>query len=284
MKLSSLKSVGPEWVYPMQLFSVALVLIAMSVGAACARIDGGNSSTATPGSSLVPTPTATPTDAFIYKIEVTTSFEGTTTTTSWGVCSVPSTLAGAASASGTVYNCPTTFAIPEIELYYSDIQFTITSSASTCKVISFRPYYYQLSTNVAFVTAGGTTIDCSGGVTAPTADCYRGVGIAIIPSFPTNGGIYFLTATGLSKTFTASSANTKRQSGGNFSNINNRWVANDASAATRASGIAGQLVANSLLDYRVVCSDSKDNQYMSTFTITTDVGAFSSGANFQTWP
>jgi hypothetical protein len=261
------------WSYASQLIACALVLISLVVAAACARIEGGNSSSQ-PGSSLVPTPTATATEDYVFKIEVQTSFEGTTETTTWGTCTVPATATASTAASGTVYPC-SDITIPEIELYYSDIHFVITSAANTCKLISFRPYYYLKSVSNAYVNPAGTTVDCTANPTP--IDCYGGVGTQIIPAFPNNGGVYFLTAAGLTQTFTGTSANTQRQQAGPYTGLTNRWVANNAGAATRAAGIANELEPGSMLDYRVVCSDSLDHEFMTSFVIRPMLGCFRVG-------
>jgi len=174
-------------------------------------------------------------------VEVTTSWEGHEETTSWGTCDVPSSLAAGATSGGTDYTCPDPIKIPEIELYYSSVHFTITSAQNSCKVMSFRPYFYVKSTAAAYNT-GAAVVDCSGAVAAPPIDCYGGAGTLIIPSFPTNGGIYFLTVEGtLTATYDVISANLQRQVSAAFSG----WITVGYRMMPARPRVPPELLANS---------------------------------------
>jgi hypothetical protein len=183
-------------------------------------------------------------------VKVSTSWETTPTLIDpQFTCSIPS---GSATVSTTC-----TGKIPEGQLHYSTLHFTVgTSNPSTCAILIFRPYYYLGSTAALFNPPWDSTITgavCNT-VTGPNggpadANCYDGVAKQIVASFPTYTGMYFLTANGGEKTYDADSANLKHAP-------TNRWTCNNKVDKTAA--VAGY-VANTMQDYVIECRDTHND-------------------------
>lgn len=155
-------------------------------------------------------------------------------------------------------------AVPEGNLYYSKLRFTIgTDDASTCAFVSFQPYYYQASSSAGFLPNWSQTpIDCS--ANPISADCFSGAALQIAPSFPTYRGTYILPTVESSHAYTIDSGNVKQRG-------SNRWTVNDLpigkQAANRTPPGPGSdnYLANSYHDYVVTC---RDPYYEAIYTIT----------------
>ncbi|MBS1961054.1 MAG: hypothetical protein JST04_02475 [Bdellovibrionales bacterium] len=172
-------------------------------------------------------------------------------------CSVPS-----GSATGTAVTC--SGKIPEGQLYFSNLKFTVgTTSSNTCHTIVFRPYYYVASTAAAYTPPGSTSaVDCS--VLPLDGSCYNGAAKEIVPSFPDYSGVYFLTSTGNEADYTISSGNTLQQG-------TNRYTCNNKVDKTAA--VAGY-VANTMQDYVLEC---RDEYYELQRKITLTIGDYDTG-------
>lgn len=135
--------------------------------------------------------------------------------------------------------------VPEGQLHFSKIKFTVgTTNPTACKIVIFRPYYYMLSTGAAYTPPwGDTAIDCS---TDPTADCYDGVALDIVPSFPDFTALYYLTTNALENQYEATSSNLKLR------NATNRWTCNNK--VDQTAGVANY-VASSMQNYVLECRD-----------------------------
>ncbi|MEK2644527.1 hypothetical protein [Bdellovibrio sp. BCCA] len=104
-------------------------------------------------------------------------------------------------------NC--NISVPEGQLYYSNVNFDIgTLSPEKCPIISFRPYYYLRSNTAGFTPPGDTTVvDCS---LQSDPKCYGGAAPTLIPEFPKNTGLYFLTFVSQNASFKLPSENKTR--------------------------------------------------------------------------
>lgn len=146
--------------------------------------------------------------------------------------------------------------IPELDLYYSDLEFTVsTNNASTCALIAFQPYYYVRSTSNAFSKDGETgDTDCQA---LPTdLYCFGGAAKTMVEGFPLNRANYFLPIVTLKDAYVLKSTNTLRESDQERSMSNNTGVANNLT--NRASNISNtnvRYVGNSLVDYSATCYD-----------------------------
>lgn len=168
---------------------------------------GCGSSTTAAGAADTPSTgsTTTATDYPLY-FHLTGKWEGSETVSFTDTtCNVPkATVAG-----GAVLSC--TIKVPELELHFSDIDFIVgTNSASTCTHVSFHPYYYQRSTNIAYTPTGATAAaDCTGATLPMPTVCYSGAAKSMITGFPKYVYQYFVPGGGtLTSTYTLTSSNT----------------------------------------------------------------------------
>lgn len=202
----------------------------------------------------VTTPSSTPTPAsqdypLFLKVETTweTDEDNSLGPTTHANCTVPD-----GSAAGTTVAC--TANIPEGQLYYSNIKFTMgTNSPVTCSRLVFQPYYYKASVSATFrpFWSPDADIDCSGATAEAGATCYNGVATEIVPEFPKFRAVYFMTEVQAESSFTAKSGN--KQSAGS-----NRWTSNNLLLADRGANIAipfDGYRANTFVDYSVICRD-----------------------------
>jgi len=177
-------------------------------------------------------------------LKVSTAWETTPTIFETQItCRIPE---GSATTSAT---CSGT--VPEGQLHYSKIRFTVgTTNSSTCRILIFKPYYYVASNAAGFVPPWDTTttVDCSVGAPDDAA-CYDGVAKEIVTSFPTYTGMYFLTAEGAEQSYDASSAN-------EIHHPSNRYTCNNKVDPTAA---VANYVANSMQNYVVECRDDHYN-------------------------
>ncbi|MFV8248547.1 hypothetical protein [Bdellovibrio bacteriovorus] len=167
-------------------------------------------------------------------------------------------------------NCA--FTIPEAQLYYSHLQFKMgTTVASSCPILKFRPYSYMRS-NMGLVAADPTaTPPVAGqpGYTAPDTEtaiscstgkdgiCYGGAAPTMVPDFPLNDHLYFMTHIGPESAYTLNSENSLRYYGSDGARVN-YLTTNNLDAAGRAMSVSSSLmrnerVANTFVDYRVSC-------------------------------
>lgn len=208
------------------------------------------------------------------EISVRTNYSLSSVKTEVVNCSLPSnTLPSTPAANGTC-----TVQIPELDLYYSDLEFRVsTNSAATCAQIVFTPFQYRRSNSATFVNdADGTTIDCT--AVPPDLYCFGGAAkfIQQLDSYPTNTAIYFLTANELSKSYTMLSADVNRSTDRHASmseniNVANNFTGNRATSVLDGAGGIVDYVANSFVDYRFDCNDRwGETLYSWTLTIGDD--------------
>jgi hypothetical protein len=179
-------------------------------------------------------------------------------------CTLPAgTLPGTLAANATC-----TVQIPELDLYYSDLEFSVaTNNVNTCAQIVFTPFQYRRSNSATFPIDGdGTTVDCSG--TRPTEKyCYGGAAKnleLLADTYPENRSLYFLTANNLSKTFNLATSDTNRQTDKHLSQLENINVANNftGSRITNVEDGVGGIVDyfagtnGTFQDYRFACLNS----------------------------
>lgn len=191
-----------------------------------------------------------------FSVNVSTIYESLTEATTWKTCDVTS-------ASGTASDCTAT--IPEGQLYFSNLKFTVTTPIGhQCSRISFHPYWAVRSVNAAFdEPETSTAVDCSGGFSSRPALCYEGAARDLVPNFPVNGGVYYVPGAGSSTqeyTFTKS-ANQRRidLAGVDFGNL---WTSNNLLEADRGaaidSGVKQYAGGDRYNDYTFSCRDVWD--------------------------
>ncbi|MBI4402654.1 MAG: hypothetical protein HY537_00745 [Deltaproteobacteria bacterium] len=233
---------------------VRILVFALIWAISCARLDSGSSGSGSGGGANAPAGTT------VFSVTVSSRWEGAADATVQKVCTVTNS-----DPVGSTVSCTTT--IPEAELYYSDLIFDINVTSGFCELVRFRPYIYLASTSNSFDSYwANTTIDCS--VADIPAGCYSGAGIGMAPGFPTNFGTYFTSASGLQKTYTATAANTYRQSVSG--SISNRWTSNTLiDRNTNCSSVgSGDGYAGFYQDWQVLCDDKwNERQYGMTLYI-----------------
>ncbi len=267
-------------------------LFVLALISACGGVqpDAGTT-TATGGGTSTGTGTGTDTE-FLFKVDVATQYESNDKgLDNKGTCKVGPDVTPRSDSGGTVVNCPA-ISIPEQQLFFSNVHFTVTAAPDKCKIIFFRPYFYRISTSATYTPPTATgPLDCSKNDQTEPATCYGGAGTLLIPSFPRNGGQYFLPGDGttLTNTWIAKSANSQRQTGGAYSYLDNRWTINDLADRVAFKSYNGQdiYVANSMVDWRIVCTDTTDHLYEMNLFLTADKGPPAAGGtpfvSFPTW-
>lgn len=123
--------------------------------------------------------------------------------------------------------------IPSAQLYYSQLQFSLSVPPNTCDIVEFSPYNYLASTDAAYTPQWNmaSPIDCSKAV--KPIDCFSGpaepiLKIAGVP-FPQFGGIvYFPAKSAFGQSWTAPAANSKGR-------MSNQYTANTLSSAARTA-------------------------------------------------
>lgn len=139
--------------------------------------------------------------------------------------------------------------IPEGELYFSKLKFTYgTGDGSQCKIYIFQPFYYRgTTTDNSYLPPWLMKPPASGFtcVADPTPDCWHGPA-TLVPDFPDYAAWIYTTADGFEGKQTVRSAYSSGY-------VNNRWTANNKT--NKAAGIAGEYVANSMVDWAVECRD-----------------------------
>lgn len=136
-----------------------------------------------------------------------------------------------AAIAGSSQTC--SLAIPELQLYYSKLQFKVgTLDRAACPFVSFTPYYYIRSTQEIVNTWDGqTSITCN--TTPYAAGCVGGAGPAMLSNFGEQTGYYFVSAVSNEGNYPLESPNKKRQLGPTNTNL---MVTNDIANPT-----AGQI-------------------------------------------
>jgi len=144
-----------------------------------------------------------------------------------GNCSFVST-----APAGSSMNCVVT--IPEAQLYYSKVQFSIgTTDPVRCPIIHFTPYYYVRSNQAGYLPPDADeTIDCS---SLAEAKCFGGSAPSLVPEFPKSNSLYFLTMVTPITSYTLGSGNKLRWYGPSHVNY---LVTNDLT--DRATAIPGK--------------------------------------------
>ena len=168
----------------------------------------------------------------------------TDTFTTEKLCEINST-----TPQGTLATC--SVSIPENRLYFSQLTFTVTAKESlNCSTVHFRPFWYQMSASSAYQANWmDAPADCLTTQPIPI-DCYSGVAVSIVPSFPKFDSIVVRAEGDLEYEYP------KADSGFERSRLSNRWAANNlvARAANYDFG-TDEYLANSMRDYRFECRD-----------------------------
>ncbi|CAE78692.1 hypothetical protein AB1A81_03380 [Bdellovibrio bacteriovorus] len=169
-------------------------------------------------------------------------------------------------------NITCAFSIPEARLFYSHVNFKMgTSVASACPILKFRPYYYVRSNLdvVAPDPAAMPPILGSPGYTPPGSDtaiscgdgkdksCYGGAAPTLVPEFPKNGGLYFLTHINSESAYKLGSENSLRYYG-NGGVLVNYLVTNNLDPVGRGITVAtnsnkNERVEDTFFDYHISC-------------------------------
>ncbi len=261
---------------------VLIMSLALSL-AACSSADpvtgagsGGGSAPTNPSSPL--------------ELTVSTKYSASDSGSSpIGTCTIASgTLPTDAAANATC-----NIQIPELQMYYSDIEFTIsTNSETTCSYISFVPFQFRRSNSATFRNdSDETDVDCSGG--NPTDKyCYGGAAkflLGLKDQYPKSEGLYFIPGANLRTTYTLPSSDTNRADDPHISvRKNNTNVANSFGVSPAATIAAGEVnyLGGSLTNYTFSCSDRwGETQYSWTLILGDDdtPGTAVSIDNFYDW-
>lgn len=191
------------------------------------------------------------------RVVVSTRFEDNSTPAQVAECAFLSTDAPL----GPAKTC--TISIPELVLYFSDLIFEVsTQSRLTCTNITFTPFSYARSVSAGFVNDRAVTVDCSEPLYQRSADCYGGAAKDIVPGFPLNQSVYFLTANELQQSYRLQASSTRRDTDPDRSMFTNANAANNLASGSRGSAISNafvRYVANSMQDYQFVCYDNFAN-------------------------
>lgn len=122
--------------------------------------------------------------------------------------------------------------IPKDQLYFSQLQFTLSVPPNTCDIVSFTPYSYLQSRDPQFVPEWNPSskIDCS--VDVPPIECYNGAGGEILKtagvSYPFFRSIvYFPARNAFGQSWTAPAANMQSRTRNTYTSntLMNRTVA-----------------------------------------------------------
>ncbi|WP_413585795.1 hypothetical protein [Bdellovibrio sp. HCB274] len=170
------------------------------------------------------------------------------------------------SLAGDGYTEQCTATIPEGQLYYSDVIFTVgTKLATMCPIVSMHFYYYIRSNSATYMPPGDTTtVDCS---TEAKRDaekkCWGGAAPQILDTdFPKNTGLYHLTGASLFNSYTLESANSVRwDNDGMASNLMSTNNMEDTDRDTPATKYfvdttdSVSIAKTRMRDYWVACRD-----------------------------
>lgn len=184
---------------------------------------------------------------------------------------------GTCEATATTPHATCTISIEELNLYYSNLKFNIaTGSRSYCEQVVFRPFRYERSNAAAFSQAGSSSpLDCTKASFERDSKCWGGLAPVIATGFPVNMSNYFLTENTLSASYTAKSADERRESDPDASLMyTNANSTNNLALAARGTGLEVALgddvdyVANTYVDNFIGCYDYWGNlDYSITLTI-----------------
>jgi hypothetical protein len=171
--------------------------------------------------------------------------------------------------------------IPEGQLYFSKLYINVAAPTSgVCQIVTFQPTQYKASSSATFVPpwsgTSASSIDCSGATSAPGVECYSGVAVDMVPSFPDYRAVWFRGIGGDYVEFTAESANTKARP-------SNRWSCNSLDAANEGTANYGgeAYVANSFRHYEIVCADKWLDPLYKINLVIEDEDTSSTGANHR---
>jgi len=226
---------------------------------------GSDSESSSSDSSLPSTEVTVDDNSPLYVL-VGTMYANSTVEDLQGSCYFSST----DSQTSTAKSC--SIQIPENQLYYSDLVFTVgTTETSVCATVTFTPYRFQRSNSATFeVDDVATTVDCSA---SPLDVKCLGGAITILTdlSYDPNvyTGIYFVpTESTYSAQYTLKSSNTMRQTDTDYSYKNNSNATNNLVTRTASlsslyngggSAASVDYLANTMTDYTVECEDKWGN-------------------------
>lgn len=181
-------------------------------------------------------------DALLY-LSISSKWESGGATTSHGACQIRTT------SNSDSLECD--ISIPEGQMYYSDINFTMgTKFPQECATINFAPYYYRIDDSDTDYRPPGEKEPAKCATEAMSnSRCWGGAATQIVTGFPNSFGMYFMPSAKPQTTYTLGSGNTVRWTSGK----NNRLAVNNL--VNRTSDIPGRYVANSMNDYYITCTD-----------------------------
>lgn len=182
-------------------------------------------------------------------LTVTSKWDPADQITTHGSCSFSSL-----EPQNTTKNCR--IKIPEGQMYHSAINFVVGSKISQlCPMLIFKPYVYRISNSDSDYTPNGETTPATCSTTPDDIACFGGAVTQFLgPSYPEFTFQYFMTAAGENYTFTLPSENTTRLYSSKPKK-KNFLATNNMSYADRATGQAGQYVAGTMEDYKIMCVD-----------------------------
>lgn len=141
-------------------------------------------------------------DTTALYLNISTKWETGSTVQSFKTCSLSSLTAPDATMTCNV-------SIPEGQMYYSSIIFTVGSNNSAlCPIVTFTPYRYRRSVVDGYIPPGADTgVDCTD---SKIKQCWGGAAPTMIESFPKDFGKYFMTSVATAATFTLPSESATR--------------------------------------------------------------------------
>lgn len=238
----------------------------------------------TGGSSDSSSTGATPTDASSpLFLVLKTRYETGTVVSGAGECAIKN---GATTTAERFTAC--TISVPELRLYYSELQFSVgTANAVSCPFLTFTPYYFARSiTNGVTFSGNYEARQCLANLSSDAA-CWGGAAKSIVTNagftFPQTKSVYFTPEEGnMSKLYKLDSMNTQRQTtaaavAAKTISADDSWttncnVANNLDSGSRAASYAGNGVnyagSGYYQDYYVAC---RDEYYEPTYAITVTI-------------
>ena len=158
-----------------------------------------------------------------------------------------------------------TIEVPQERLYFSKLRLEFSWFSSSCKFLTFQPYYYQASASSHYFPSWlSEPVDCSSG---NKPKCFGGVAPLLINNFPANRSVTYLT----DGTDQVNVSEIDIPSAASLQYRTNRLTVNDLPYEKRvnnydspAMGAFGDsYVANSFVDYSFKCSDEYGNPIQS---------------------
>lgn len=249
------------------LFIIFLGLLSFNLGCSGEAASGSGSGSSTDGGGPIIT-SASP-----LSLEVSSNYEveedeAVGLRETLGTCAIePGTLPFSGSGLSDI-SC--IIRVPELKLYYSDLTFTISAnSGSRCTKVSFIPYAYRRSNNVAYTPkTGADPVDCQSGVEKV---CYGGAGPDMIEDYPETNSVYFLASETKRQSFKLRSSNSRRTDDKDRSMIvSNVNAANNLSNRGTSMTSPVNYFQNSMNDYIFACEDPWFNALYSITLVIAD--------------